>query len=53
MLTFEHQNCPEFGYDERIEEDVERWKGFDWETMGEEERLQFTDKLLNRRREAS
>lgn len=25
MLTFEHQGCREFEYDERIEEDVERW----------------------------
>lgn len=25
LLTFEHQGCREFEYDERIEEDVERW----------------------------
>ncbi|HEU4597987.1 MAG TPA: hypothetical protein VFS10_22865 [Pyrinomonadaceae bacterium] len=25
MLTFEHQGCREFEYDERIDEDVERW----------------------------
>lgn len=25
MLTFEHQGCREFEYDERIEEDVRRW----------------------------
>lgn len=76
MLTFEHQGCPEFEYDEKVEEDVERWmrerpdlfktfdrnellarcagrEGLDWESMGEEERQRFTDKLLNRGREAS
>jgi hypothetical protein len=76
MLTFEHQGCREFEYDERIEEDVERWtrehleifkrfdrdevlarcarkEGLDWEAMGEEERLRFTDRLLNREPEAS
>ena len=25
LLTFEHQGCREFEYDEQIEEDVERW----------------------------
>jgi hypothetical protein len=25
MLTFEHQGCPEFEEDGRIEEDVRRW----------------------------
>ena len=26
MLTFEHQGCREFEYDERIQEDIERWE---------------------------
>jgi hypothetical protein len=25
LLTFEHQGCREFEYDEKIEEDIERW----------------------------
>jgi hypothetical protein len=72
MLTFEHQGCPEFEEDGRIEEDVRRWaderpdlfktfdrnellarcadrEGLEWETMSEEERQRFTDKLFNRR----
>lgn len=76
LLTFEHQGCREFEYDEKIEEDVERWmrehpdlfkrhsrdellarraqrEGLDWEAMSEDERQRFTDKLLNRGREAS
>lgn len=76
MLTFEHQGCREFEYDERIEEDVERWtrehpelferfdrdeilarcarkEGLDWEAIGEEDRLRFTDRLLNREPETS